>query len=222
MMPETYRYFLSFSDNLGKAAIGRNDNQSRINYHQNLDENASEVLNYAGPNEDKKAFNERKGLPQIMNPQGRNCTSHEKVHHPLKLYTLKEYKELQKNFDPLKGIVRGCLGPSVKDEKWNERKRLVEKMMRFSHDVKVINTSKIAKYIEESVSQEKSSYKKDLNLSTRQKAWEFARNIEPPKIKKKKENFEAILEKDDLEDTLEYYEQRHRELGNKLRKKGKK
>lgn len=163
----------------------------------------------------------QEGLPPLNHV--RNCNSNEKVHHPLKLYTIKDYKEIKKTFDYIKGIEKGGLGPSIKDDKWVERKKLVEKMMRFSHDVKVINTSKIAKFLEESVSKEKSSYNKNLNTSTRQKAWEFARNIDPPKIKKKKQDFETILEKDDLEDTLEYYEQKHRDLAKKLEKnKGKK
>ena len=161
-------------------------------------------------------MNEIKGLPPINN--GRNCNSNEKVHHPIKLYSIKDYKEIKKNFDYIKGIEKGGLGPCKKDEKWQERKKLVEKMMKFSYDVKIVNTSKIAKYFEESIAKEQTVYNKNLNISTRQKGWEFAKNIEPPKSHKKKENFETILEKEDLEDTLEFYEQRHKDLSRRLYK----
>jgi len=197
-----------------------NANPRNNNASANYNENPSFIEK--NPEMNYRYQNERQGLPQINQNHLRNCNSNEKVHHPLKLYTLKDYKEIKKNFDFIKGVERGCLGPSIKDEKWLERKKLTEKMMRFSHDVKVINTSKIAKYFEDSVDKEKSSYNRNLNLSTRQKAWEFAKNIEIPKQKKTKQNFETILEKDDLEDTLEYYEQRHRDLAQKLEKnKGK-
>lgn len=139
----------------------------------------------------------------------------------MKLYSLKDYREIKKNFDFIKGIEKGGLGPYIKDGKWNERKMLVEKMLKFSHDVKVINTAKITKYYEDSMSKQTSlyQYKKDLDLSARQKGWEFANNIEIPKINKKKNNqFDTILEKEDLEDTLEFYEKRHKELSKKIEK----
>lgn len=156
-------------------------------------------------------------LPPLKPPE-RNCNSNEKVHHPLKLYTLKEYKEIKKNFDFTKGIEKGGLGPSVKDEKWKERKKLVERMKKFSHDVKIINTSKIAKFFEESVAKENNSYQTKLNQSTRQKGWEFAKNIHLPKTRRIKDDIETILEKEDLEETLEYYEQKHRDFSKRLEK----
>ena len=201
-----------------------NNNNEKLSHHGYYDNKEGAIYGVLNgkPEVNYRYLNQKQqGLPPLNHV--RNCNSNEKVHHPLKLYTIKDYKEIKKTFDYIKGIEKGGLGPSIKNDQWLERKKLVEKMMRFSHDVKVINTSKIAKFLEESVSKEKSSYNKNLNTSTRQKAWEFARNIDPPKIKKKKQDFETILEKDDLEDTLEYYEQKHRDLAKKLEKnKGKK
>lgn len=157
-------------------------------------------------------------LPPLQPHNQRNCNSNEKARPPLKLYTLKDYKEIKKNFDFIKGIEKGGLGPNLKDEKWREKKMLVERMKKFSHDVKIINTSKIAKYFEDSLAKEQISYQSKLNLSTRQKGWEFAKNIAPPKTRKKIDDIETILEKEDLEDTLEYYEQRHKDLAKRLEK----
>jgi len=149
--------------------------------------------------------------------------SNEKVQHPIKLYSIKDYEEIKKNFNFIIGIEKGGLGPCRKDDKWNEKQKLIDKMMKFSHDVKVINTSKIVKYLEESVTKEQSFYNKNLNVSKRQKGWEFAKNIELPKTYKKQQKMERIMEKDDLEDTLEFYEQRHIDLSKKVEKnKGRK
>lgn len=85
-------------------------------------------------------------------------------------------------------------------------------MNSFSKNIQIINYAKIAKYSKNSL-----SYQVPKKISNREKAKEFVKNIKKPHILKKK--IEIINEekhKEDNQQLLNYYEQKHNEFKKKI------